>query len=67
MSRAKIILHKASSFAKARAFDEKYYVSRTPSERLSDVQFCREQYFKMHKFNANRKRLQRVVRVIKHA
>jgi hypothetical protein len=44
-----------------------YYMSLTSEERLSIVQFLREEYWKFNraKGNANRKRLSQVFRVIK--
>lgn len=60
-------VNKAKSFKKAAAFDENYYMNRTPEECISDVQVCREHYFKMHNINVDeiRKRFRRTVRVIK--
>lgn len=54
----------ARSFKEAEEFDTKYYSSLSPEERLSDVQFCREQYFIMKGLNESRKRLRRTVKVI---
>lgn len=57
---------KAHSFAEENRLDEEYYAQETPEERLSDVQFCREQYFLIKGVkNARRKRFQRVFKVIK--
>lgn len=60
-------INKTSSFYNAQELDDKYYISKTPKERLSDIQICREQYFLINKKakNESRKRLQRVVRIIK--
>lgn len=59
--------NKAKSFKEAEAFDENYYMNRTPEECIGDVQVCREHYFKMHNINADeiRKRFRGTVRVIK--
>lgn len=60
-------VNKAKSFKEAEIFDEQYYMNRTPEECVSDVQVCREHYFKMHNINADeiRKRFRRTVRVIR--
>ncbi|MBM3246903.1 MAG: hypothetical protein FJZ13_06255 [Candidatus Omnitrophica bacterium] len=60
----KIWMHKAKSFKEAEDFENRYYMEETPEERLSDIQLCRELYFRIKKINANRKRLRRVVRVL---
>lgn len=61
-------LKKTRSFAQAKKFDEEYYEKETPEERLSDVQFCREQYFLIKGLkNVDRKRFQKVFRIIKQA
>lgn len=62
----KIWVKKAHSFEEAEKFDDQYYRQRTYKERLSDLQLCRDMYFKLKgiKVNACRKRLRRVVRVI---
>ena len=39
--------------------------SLTPEERLSEIQICREQYFKMKGIDESRKRLRRVFKIIK--
>lgn len=64
---AQRFVNKAKSFKEAAAFDENYYAYRTPEECISDVQVCREQYFKMCNINVHeiRKRFRRTVRVIK--
>lgn len=63
----KIWVHKTDSFRKAEEFDEKYNLSLSPEERLSDVQFLREEYLKMKKGRRgeSRKRLRRVFKIIK--
>jgi hypothetical protein len=65
----KIWVHKVNSFSAAEKFDDAYYKAQTPSERLSDVQLLREQYFKMNKKagDAHRKGLRRVIAVVKQA
>ena len=44
-----IWINKADSFAAAEEFDDKYYRSHTAPQRLAEMQFLREQYFKMNK------------------
>lgn len=62
----KIWIHKTSSFKKANEFEKKYYLFESPEERLSDLQFCREQYLKMKGItDEGRKGLRRVIKVIK--
>lgn len=60
-------IKKARSFEEAERFDDEYYNRESPEERLSDIQFCREQYFIIRGINIDesRKRLRRVFRVIK--
>lgn len=61
-------MRKFNSFKEAEAFEDIYYFSMTPEERLSDVQFCREEYRKIKKgivLNAGGKRFRRFVKVIK--
>jgi len=55
------------SFKKARLADDEYYRCETPAERLSDMQFIREQYYKIGRSggSTDRKGLRRVVRIIK--
>lgn len=61
----KIWIHKANSFKEAQEFEDRYYMEESPEERLSDIQFCREQYVRIKGIrNAGRKRLRRVIRVI---
>ena len=62
----KIWVNKANSFKAAERFDNDYYLKMTSSERLETVQFLREEYFKIKKGlrNEDRKRLQRVFRII---
>jgi len=63
----KIWAKKFNSFKEAQAAEFSYYMSLTPEERLSIVQFLREEYWKFNraKGNASRKRLSRVFKVIK--
>ncbi|OGW00929.1 MAG: hypothetical protein A3I04_06250 [Nitrospinae bacterium RIFCSPLOWO2_02_FULL_39_110] len=60
-------IKKARSFKEAERLDDEYYIRESPEERLSDIQFCREQYFiiKGIDIDESRKRLRRVFRVIK--
>ena len=58
-------IHKANSFKEAQEFEDRYYMQKSPEERLSDIQFCREQYFRIKGTkNAGRKRLRRIIRII---
>ncbi len=73
----KIWINKADSFQKAEEFDEKYNLSLSPEERLSDVQFLREEYLKMNPApqggarvkrglrSESRKGLRRILKIIK--
>lgn len=63
----KIWLNKVDSFQKAEEFDDRYNLSLSAEERLSNVQILREEYFKISKDlkNANRKGLRRVLKIIK--
>jgi len=65
----KIWVHKSNSFKEAQEFDDSYYLSMTPTERLETVQFLREEYWKLKKENIyeGRKRLRRVFKLIKQA
>lgn len=66
MKMKKIWIHRAKSFKEAKEFEDKYYLLKTPSERLSDVQFCRDQYFKIKgSKDEDRKGLRRVIRIFK--
>jgi len=55
------------SFEKARLADDEYYRYETPAERLSDMQFIREQYYKIGRSggSTDRKGFRRVVRIVK--
>jgi len=44
-------------------YDLDYWLSKTPEERLSAIEFLRQQYFMM--INEPEQRLQRVFRIIK--
>ncbi|MFH1368126.1 MAG: hypothetical protein ABII64_03265 [Elusimicrobiota bacterium] len=63
----KIWIHKANSFENAKNFEKRKDLSLTPSQRLSNLQFLREEYFKFRGLNESRKRLRRVIKVIKQA
>lgn len=65
----KIWMRKSSSFQEAKDFDDLYYLSLTPSERLDIVQFLREEYEKFDtvQHDESRKRLRRVFSLIKQA
>ena len=65
MKKNKIRLKKFTSFKAENKAELQYYKQKTPEERLSDIQFCREQFFKLSGINENRKRLRRVFRIIK--
>ena len=62
----KFWIKKVRSFKEAEEFEDDYYRRKSSEERLSDIQFCREQYFLMKGIdvNASRKRLRRVFKVI---
>lgn len=62
----KFWVKKTDSFEEAEEFDDEYYRRRTFEDRLSDIQLCRDMYFKLKRINVNacRKRLRRLVRVI---
>jgi len=70
--RRKIWENLAHSFKEAEDFDRRYYLSLSPEERLSDMQFCRDVYSKFQKAkdnpykykNADTKGLRKVIRVI---
>jgi len=61
----KIVINKTKSFKEAQNWQNNYYISKTVKERLSDVQICRENYFKIKGINAGRKRLRRIFRIVK--
>lgn len=65
----RVWVNKAASFSAAEEFDDAYYRARTPSQRLDEMQFLREQYFKMDEEagDAHRKGLRRVIKVVKQA
>ena len=57
------IVHIARSFEEAEQWDMQQYMAMTPEERLDLLQQLREQYYIFK--NENRKRLQRVYRIVK--
>ncbi len=63
----KIWVNKSNSFKEAQEFDDSYYLSLTPIERLETVQFLREEYWKLKKDikHESGKRLRRVLKLIK--
>ncbi len=63
----KIWINKSNSFAEAQEFDDSYYLSLTPTERLETVQFLREEFWKLKKDKNHEsgKRLRRVLKLIK--
>ena len=65
----KIWVKKSKSFKEAQEFDDSYYLSLTPTERLETVQFLREEYGKLtkEKNHESRKRLPKVLKLIKQA
>jgi hypothetical protein len=65
MKNKKIIINKFTSFKEAEEWEDEYYLFKSKEERLSDIQYCREIYFKLLNKNAGRKRFRRVFRVIK--
>lgn len=65
----KIWVNKSNSFEKAQEFDDSYYLSQTPTERLETVQFLREESLKLKKEKKHEsgERLRRVFKLIKQA
>jgi hypothetical protein len=63
----KIWVNKWNSFKEAQEFDDSYYLSLTPIERLETVQFLREEYWKLKKDTKHEsgKRLRKVLKLIK--
>lgn len=63
----KIWVNKSNSFEDAQEFDDAYYLSLTPVERLETVQFLREKYGKLKKDvkHESGKGLRRVLKIIK--
>ena len=54
------------SFAETNAFDEQYHLAMSSEQRLSDVQFCRRQFFNLKgDKNASGKGLRRIIRIVK--
>ena len=60
----KIWINKCKSFKEAHEFDDHYYQSLTPEERLDIVQYLRLNQYKMDTKNARRKRLRRSITII---
>ena len=63
----KIWVNKSNSFVEAQEFDDSYYLSLSPTERLETVQFLREEFWKLKKDKnyEGGKRLRRVLKLIK--
>jgi hypothetical protein len=63
----KIWVNKPYSFKEAQEFDDSYYLSMTPTERLETVQFLREEYGKLSKDRGytGGRRLEKVIKLIK--
>jgi len=63
----KIWINKTNSHEEAQLYDEAYYLSMTPEERLETIQFLREEFSKLSKGRRHegRKRLRRVFTIIK--
>ncbi|MCM8787794.1 MAG: hypothetical protein NC935_07090 [Candidatus Omnitrophica bacterium] len=64
-NKIKFCIHKTQSFNKAKKWEDKYYALFSFEERLSAIQNCRENYFKLTKIDASRKRFRRIFKVIK--
>lgn len=62
-------IKKAKSWEEEERLDDEYYRLESPEQRLSDIQFCREMYFKLKRININesRRRLRRFFKVIQQA
>ena len=62
----KVWVNKADSFEEAEKFDESYYRTMSPEERLETVQFLREIYTKIKRGRTGegRKRLRRTIKII---
>jgi len=60
-------IRKAKSFKEAEEFDDEYYRRMPPEDRLSDMQLCRQMYFKLKHINIDevRKGLRRFYKVVK--
>ena len=65
----KVWVNIVHSFSAAEKFDDEYCKAQTAVQRLDEMQFLRDQYFKMNKEagNARRKGLRGLVEVIKQA
>ncbi len=55
----------SKSFKEAEEWDIEQWISKTPEERMNDLQYLREIYYKIK--NESRKGLQRVYKIIKRA
>ncbi len=53
----------SKSFKEAEEWDIEQWLSKTPEERMDDLQYLRELYYKVR--NESRKGFQRVYRIIK--
>lgn len=65
----RIWVNKSNSFEKAQKFDDSYYLSMTPKERLETIQFLREESLKLKKGKKHEggERLRRVFKLVKQA
>ena len=65
----KIWVNRAKSFEEAQDFDKAYYLRLSSAEKVENVQFLGEEFFKSCslKFREDGKRLRRVFRIIKQA
>lgn len=63
----KVWVKKFNSFKEAEKFEDEYYRKMSPEDRLSDIQFCRQMYFKLKHINIDevRKGLRRFYKVVK--
>ncbi len=62
----KVWVNKADSFEEAEKFDESYYRTMSPEERLETMQFLREIYAKMkrRRTGGDRKGFRRTIKII---
>jgi hypothetical protein len=67
LAKKEIWFNKSNSFKEAQEFDDAYYLSMTPAERLETVQFLREEHEKLNKDKNHEGgiRLRRVLKFIK--
>lgn len=61
----KIWVNKTTSFKQADKFDAEYYLSMSPEEKLTIVQICREEYYKIKNLDESRKRFRRFFKITK--